>query len=309
MRYDLTNNRYGDLIVLGLDLTPRKSRKRYWICRCKCGNKTSVTTNRLVSGECTRCANCAHKQSGEKRRKCLIGQRFGHLTVIDEEYGVQCGNRKRTICTCICDCGNIVKRVKDTLNSNKICSCGCARKEIADHYMAMDVEGKKINKLTVIHEYKELTPRKVLCRCDCGNSTIILKSEFLSGGTKSCGCLFNEKSRYSYGERLISDFLYDNHIKFVHEFSFPDLKHINRLRFDFVIFNAIGDIVHIIEYNGKQHYVPIDFYGGDEKFKEIQENDKKKIDYCKQNNYPLTIYKYDMSDNEIIKDLSNIIYP
>lgn len=33
------------------------------------------------------------------------------------------------------------------------------------------------------------------CICECGNETVVSVSELLNGGTKSCGCLRNEKSR------------------------------------------------------------------------------------------------------------------
>ena len=61
--------------------------------------------------------------------------------------------------------------------------------------------GEKFNKLTIIKEvnghirkngYKE---RKVLCRCKCGNIKEILYYSVKSGKTKSCGCLFKEKTK------------------------------------------------------------------------------------------------------------------
>lgn len=33
-----------------------------------------------------------------------------------------------------------------------------------------------------------------LCRCDCGNETIVARCNLVSGHTKSCGCLSREKS-------------------------------------------------------------------------------------------------------------------
>lgn len=66
-------------------------------------------------------------------------------------------------------------------------------------YNFIDMTGQKIGRLTVI----SLTDKVVngrrsywLCKCDCGNETIvegrILRKK--DGGTKSCGCLMKERS-------------------------------------------------------------------------------------------------------------------
>lgn len=68
------------------------------------------------------------------------------------------------------------------------------------------------------------------------------------------------------------------------EFSFKDLLSETGvpLRFDFVIFTDDGDIDFIIEYQGKQHYMPVSKYGGRSAFYVQQSNDRKKRNYCAQ---------------------------
>ena len=39
-----------------------------------------------------------------------------------------------------------------------------------------------------------------------------------------------------------------------------------------------------IEFNGKQHYEPIDFFGGVDRFEKQQINDNIKVNYCNDNN-------------------------
>ena len=46
--------------------------------------------------------------------------------------------------------------------------------------------GEKYNRLTVI---RTLEGRKVLCRCECGNETIVFEDNLKRGHTRSCGCL------------------------------------------------------------------------------------------------------------------------
>lgn len=50
--------------------------------------------------------------------------------------------------------------------------------------------GKKYGRLKVI---EILIPRKAVCECDCGNTTIVFRSNLTRGNTASCGCLWTEK--------------------------------------------------------------------------------------------------------------------
>lgn len=55
----------------------------------------------------------------------------------------------------------------------------------------IDITGKKYNMLTVIKRL-ESTKEGVtrwLCKCDCGNTTIVRGCNLKSGAVKSCGCL------------------------------------------------------------------------------------------------------------------------
>lgn len=50
--------------------------------------------------------------------------------------------------------------------------------------------GYKYGHLTVIREITEPKhPRRFLCLCDCGNYKTVWKSNLISGGTRSCGCI------------------------------------------------------------------------------------------------------------------------
>ena len=40
----------------------------------------------------------------------------------------------------------------------------------------------------------------------------------------------------------------------------------------------------VIEYDGIQHFEPIEYFGGKEKLKTTQQKDAEKNDYCKNNN-------------------------
>lgn len=57
----------------------------------------------------------------------------------------------------------------------------------------IDITGQKFNRLTVIaradNRKKHVT---WLCKCDCGNETVVEGSALKNGGVKSCGCLSRE---------------------------------------------------------------------------------------------------------------------
>jgi len=60
----------------------------------------------------------------------------------------------------------------------------------------IDLAGQKFGRLTPVeHIGKDKWGGTLwLCECDCGKEIIILRSSLVSGNTKSCGCLYKEKS-------------------------------------------------------------------------------------------------------------------
>lgn len=116
---------------------------------------------------------------------------------------------------------------------------------------------------------------------------------------KAADHLYNEAGcpicSSSKGELSILKFLEDNHIKYSPQESFIDFKNpcINpetnyHLSFDFYL----PDYNLVIEYQGKQHYMPIAHFGGKEKFINQQFKDNFKRQYCKENGIKLLEISY-----------------
>lgn len=66
----------------------------------------------------------------------------------------------------------------------------------------IDLTGKKFDKLTVIRHYGTDSTGKNstwLCKCECGNETIVSATHLKTGHTKSCGCVRKEGLRGSAG--------------------------------------------------------------------------------------------------------------
>lgn len=53
--------------------------------------------------------------------------------------------------------------------------------------------GKKFGRLTVAElDHVEKSRRYLLCKCDCGNTTVVREGNLKNGITKSCGCIKKE---------------------------------------------------------------------------------------------------------------------
>lgn len=84
------------------------------------------------------------------------------------------------------------------------------------------------------------------------------------------------------------------HVKYEYQKTFEHCRYQNLLRFDFYL-----PKYHIcIEVNGRQHYEPIDYFGGEENFKLQQKRDNIKREYCAQNNIKLIEVPYWMFNKE-----------
>jgi hypothetical protein len=59
----------------------------------------------------------------------------------------------------------------------------------------IDLTGKKVNRLTVLRkvESDKYGHPRWLCRCDCGNETVVWGSELRRGRIQSCGCWKKER--------------------------------------------------------------------------------------------------------------------
>lgn len=78
------------------------------------------------------------------------------------------------------------------------------------------------------------------------------------------------------------------------------------LKFDFKLF--IGDNIILIEFDGVQHFRPIERFGGLEYFQIRKERDEIKNKYCKDNNIPLYRLTYlDFDNHELENKLEKII--
>ena len=136
---------------------------------------------------------------------------------------------------------------------------------------------------------------------------VISAERLLHHNVRSCGC-----ETGSIGENIIYTYLEDHNINFDSQKRFDDCKYKQFLPFDFYL----PDYNVCIEYQGEQHYKPVDFsYTPTEeskqkaikKFEDGQKRDRVKKDYCKEKGiYLLEIsYKDKKRLSEILDSFFN----
>lgn len=93
----------------------------------------------------------------------------------------------------------------------------------------------------------------------------------------------------SKGEIRIAALLSGGGVPFKQEVSFKDLRSPwgGVLRFDFGVLDQAGNILYLIEYDGRHHFRPLDHQGGAERFRRQQVNDATKTRYCQDKGLPL----------------------
>lgn len=136
--------------------------------------------------------------------------------------------------------------------------------------------------------------------------------DYIEIGCKTHG-YFNQKARIhldgfgcskckeSIGERKISNILDYNNIKYISQYRLDDCKNKLPLPFDFYL----PELNICIEYNGIQHYEPVEYFGGDKAFEYRKKNDKIKADYCNNNGIELLIISYNDNVEDKLNELLN----
>ena len=178
------------------------------------------------------------------------------------------------------------------------CGCDyCARELVRESRMlntdifvrrAKDKYGDRFDLTDTVYKGWD---KNVTIKCNtCGEYFEQKPNNFLRGfGCPNCNL--------SNGETIIKKFLEDCSINFKQQYALPneDLFCSNKKLFvDFFL----PDLNTIIEFNGDQHYRPVEMWGGKEQFEKQQRRDNAVRSYCEDHNITLIEIPY--------KDMANI---
>lgn len=225
------------------------------------------------------------KQRKDNMPKTTVGQLYqdAGLIVVERDYNPPFKSHETAWkCQCI-NCGEIKTYRKSNLDNGVGCQC---QKEVAvgRGYRKWEI-GDRFGLLEIIDRGE--SPIYVKCRCQCGVEKDIRLAHLYGqhhSRTISCGCF-----QRSAGELKIKTILEENNIDFIEQYTIPELS--KYMKFDFAIFDENG-LAFLIEYNGEQHYKPIEKWGGEEKLIVQQERDARKVQYCEEKGIPLLIIPY-----------------
>jgi Zn finger protein HypA/HybF involved in hydrogenase expression len=190
--------------------------------------------------------------------------------------------------------GEFLQNVSNHINCKDGCpKCGGKQKWIISNL---------IDKLNHIHnnkyDYSGVNFTNIMRKIDiiCPEHGVFsqIASKHLNGqGCPRC-------KEVSKGEKYIIKYLDENDIKYHHQYGFDTCKYINKLTFDFYLpyYNLC------IEFDGRQHFEPVEYFGGQKEFESCIKRDNSKDYWCKENNLRLVRIPYTkiLNINEILKN-------
>lgn len=152
------------------------------------------------------------------------------------------------------------------------------------------------NNIVALEPYVN-THTKIMFKCTiCGNT---FKSE-PNSVIRISGCPYCKQYK---GELEISNYLTTLGIEYEPQKRFLELKDKRQLSYDFYL----PKYRLLIEYNGEQHYKPIDFFGGVTSYNRQVKHDLIKSKYAKENNYNLLSIRYTNKADEIHSQIDSAI--
>ena len=292
---DLTGKQLGKSMVLNRaesKIDKSGKRRTVWNCKCECGNEFETLADSIKRNFNLVCPECTNKNRSKNNRITIIGNKYGRLTVLDI-----IPNAYPTKVRCKCDCGNEHICAQADVVSGHTQSCGCLQSENTSMTNTKDWTGYVTESGVKFLRQSYMNNKGQWiweCECPlCGNSFYELPAKVNNGHTTSCGCRIQ-----SFGENYVKTILESMNIEFQPQYTFDDCKNVYVLRFDFGIIHN-GKLLGLIEYDGKQHFEPVEFFGGEEGFKKIQKRDEIKNTYCQTHDIPLLRLPYILSTEEI----------
>lgn len=273
---------------------------------CPRHGETSSCMKRVVQGAwCYQCgveSRTGKMKHGYDDVKRIVESKNNNILLNKEEYINSSTNNLLVKCG---SCGNIFKTSLASIQaSNGMClQCG----HIATQY-ALKIKKEDMISLSTINgklmvvdpdSYISMNDNMLFYCSECGEEFETTPRNYIKRGFTRCAKCWSKKSK---GEYKIQYFLDNNNINYVSEKRYDDCRDIKPLPFDFYL----PDYNTIIEYDGIQHFEPIDVYGGDTSLEILCKHDKIKDEYCHNNNINLLripYWEYDNIEGIITKEL------
>ena len=119
----MIGNKYANWTVIGQ--LKIKNKKRWYPCKCNCGNEKDVREDGLLKNQSNYCMKCRHADKEIKK-----GDKFGNWTVIQQIDSQE--KRKHYIVQCNCGFIKVLKGIRLRFGDSTKCrQCGSTKHNMA----------------------------------------------------------------------------------------------------------------------------------------------------------------------------------
>lgn len=243
----------------------------------KCGSVYEVQPYAFLQGKrCPYCYGTPKKTDAQFKQEVfdLVGDEYAFLdSYIDNKTKIRVRHNK---------CGHVYEvRPRDFFSHHSRCPYCSGRMHKTNQQFQREVFDLAGNDYTFLDDYVNDDTKIRVKHNECGNIYEVQPTSFLQGHR----CPYCNSPK---GETIITKILNNLDIYFEYQKTFDELRDAQPLSYDFYI----PEQSILIEYQGIQHYQPIDYFGGNATFKYQQKHDKMKADYAKDNGYNLIAVPY-----------------
>lgn len=260
-----------------------------------CNHEYEVTPSNLLRGKrCPKCYGTPQKTTNQFIEEVynLVGDEYIVIgEYITAETKIDILHKK---------CGHQFSMVPRNFLSGQRCPRCAGNKKKTHEEFLKEVYDLVKDEYIVMESYKNTNSKIKMMHRSCNTIFEVTPKHFLKGQRcPRCSC--------SKGEQKIIELLEKYNINYIHQFSYDDCIYKQKLKFDFAIFdNENENLKFLCEFDGEQHFRPVDYFGGKEGFYESKKRDNIKNKYVLDNNISLIripYWKYDNIHKILIKKL------
>lgn len=285
------------------NVNPFSHSKAWWICGiCGKSYEAQIKSRHLRGSNCKDCGKQKQANTLVKNRINKVGSLVDKFPTIAQEWDYNKNAKtpadyaphSNAVCHWICNvCENhyemsIVRRtsqkqgcpicgkIKSKIGRNK--THQNTSKSLYDRFPEIAIEWDFTKNQTTpnnVSAYSNKYAHWVCSKCGHHWEAVISSRTSQKNGCPRCSS--------SRGEKRIEQYLNAKGISYIKEYKFTDCKNQRLLPFDFYI----PTLNIAIEYDGKQHFEPITYFGGYSGLESRKINDNIKTSYCLDNNITL----------------------
>lgn len=236
------------------------------------------------------CPECGKERNVFSRTKDTIGFVEQAKEIHGElyDYSLVKYIKAHEVVSIICDVhGRFEQKPAYHLQGQGCPKCGGTKRLTRDEFIqkAIEIHGDKYD-YSQVKYINGITKIKIICP----RHGIFEQAAQDHLGGHGCQLCYS-----STGEERIAKILTRWGVRFIRQKRFDKCKNKYPLPFDFYF--QIGKYHILLEYDGGQHFQPVEYFGGIDRFEEIKRNDEIKNRFAQKYNFILIRIPYNQDDN------------